>query len=84
MSRSKPVSSLPISKGGRGIKSSDRRKVITTGIRTSEYEELKAIAEVNGVAPNAVIAFFLRHSLQQYRDGKLKIPTVTTRKIQMP
>ena len=71
-------------RGGRGIKSPDPRKIVTTGIKQSEFDELKSVAEANGVAPNSVIAFFLRYSLQQYREGKLKIPTFTTRKIQMP
>lgn len=84
MSRSKQDGSAEKPKGGRGHKSDDRRKVVTTGIKTSEFEELQQIAQANGVAVNGVIAFFLRHSMQLHRDGKLTIPTVTTRKIQMP
>ena len=70
--------------GGRGRRSDDPKKLVSTGIKQSEFDELKEIAESNGVTPNSVIAFFLRYSLQQYREGKLKIPTFTTRKIQMP
>lgn len=71
-------------KGGRGIKSANPRKVLTVGVKTSEFAEFKAIAEKHGVAVNAVLLFFLRTGLTKYREGSLKIPTVTTKKIKMP
>jgi hypothetical protein len=88
--KGKKATAQPISnqqpRGGRGIKSSDPRKVVATGIKQSEFDALLAIAQENEVAVNSVIAFFLRDSLQRYQSGKLKIPMVATvtRKIQMP
>ena len=62
---------------GRGTRSKDPRVVVSAGIKTSEQEELQAIADSYGLTVGAVVTYFVRHSLELHRARKFKIPTVT-------
>ena len=71
-------------KGGRGIKSDDKRVMVGAGIKTSEKQALEAIAEVHGVKLNSIIAYMLRDGMRRYNAGELKIRVKTQSVIDMP
>ena len=69
---------------GRGHKSTNRRTMVGAGVTAQEKVELQAIADAEGVALNAVLAFFIRDAMTRYKMGKLKIPRKTITVIDMP
>lgn len=64
----------------------DYTRSISVGLKQSEIATLDDIAAQERVKRNAVMAFFLRWAIKQYRAGELEIPTETERvtKIKMP
>ena len=81
-----PEATQPIERAtyGRGQKSPNRRTMVGAGVKATEKTELQEIANAEGVALNALIAFFVRHSLANYKAGKLKIPKTVKTVIDMP
>ena len=65
-------------------KSVDPRVMVGAGLKTSEKFHLEAIAKFHGVTFNTLIAFFIRNSLREYADERLKIPTESRTTIKMP
>lgn len=62
---------------GRGTRSNDPRVVVSAGIKSSERDELQAIADSYGLTLGAVVTYFVRHSLELHQSKKFKIPTAT-------
>jgi hypothetical protein len=71
-------------KGGRGIKSPDKRVMVGAGIKTSEKQQLEAIAAAHGVKLNSIVAYLLRDGMRRYAAGELKIRVKTQSVIDMP
>ena len=71
-------------KGGRGIKSADKRVMVGAGVKTSEKQALEAIAEAHGVKLNSLIAYLIRDGMRRYDAGELKIKVKTQSVIDMP
>ena len=62
---------------GRGRRSGDPRVTVSAGIKTSERDELIAIADSYGLTLGAVVTYFVKHSLELHRAKKFKIPIET-------
>ena len=58
----------------------DYTRPVSVGLKQSELAALALIAETEGVARNAVMAYFLRWALQEHKEGRLQIPVVTETK----
>ena len=50
-----------------------RVKPVSVGLHESELEELQRIADEHSVARNAVMAYFVRRALADYRAGRLSL-----------
>ena len=70
-------SSMPKTHYGRGRRSDDPRVTVSAGIKTSERDELIAIADSYGLTLGAVVTYFVKHSLDLHRAKKFKIPIET-------
>ena len=62
-------------------RSADKTVMVATGLRTSEKDEITAIAKAEDIAVNALLAFIVRDGVKRYRDGKLKLPKTTVTKL---
>ena len=69
-----------ISKLGRPA-TGDPSVSISIGIRTGLLNQLNAAADEHSVARNALVNFFIKHSLSELDKGNLKLPIKTRFKL---
>lgn len=80
MARKSGVGEEPKNVGGRGKKSDDPATSICGSIKRSERTEIEQLAAGLGISANALVTYFIRYSVIQYKAGKIDVP-VTRRVI---
>lgn len=80
------VEKAPKSKPGRKLGELGRSVSVGVGLKEGEVQEIDDLAAGLGVARNAVLAWIIRHSLREIREGRLTIPVEveTKRKLGSP